>query len=138
MITTVYLSLRGYRILDSEGNSDLMRVHLEPLERPERCLYCAGVRLRSKGLYQRHVRHLDCFLIPSELVIHCRRFRCVECEGSFVQPLPGIMPGRHSSEPFRNQVYERHHDGICASTLAGREEHRSGDRQPDLRPVYRA
>ena len=122
MITTVYLSLRGYRILGSEGNSDLMRVHLEPLERPERCLYCAGVRLRSKGLYQRQVRHLDCFLIPSELVIHCRRFRCVECEGSFVQPLPGILPGRHSSEPFRNQVYERHHDGICASTLACRED----------------
>jgi transposase len=38
-----------------------------------------------------------------------------------VQPLPGIRPGRHSSEPWREAIYECHHDGICASTLAKRE-----------------
>jgi transposase len=31
------------------------------------------------------------------------------------------MPGRHSSEPYRNQIFERHHDGICATTLGRRE-----------------
>jgi transposase len=40
---------------------------------------------------------------------------------SFVQPLPGILPGRHSSEPYRNVVYERHHDGVPASCLARSE-----------------
>jgi transposase len=39
-----------------------------------------------------------------------------------VQPLPGIMPGRHSTEPWREDIYERHGDGICASVLADREE----------------
>jgi len=39
-----------------------------------------------------------------------------------VQPLPGVMPGRRSTEPWRQTVFERHHDGICAATLARREE----------------
>jgi transposase len=37
-----------------------------------------------------------------------------------VQPLPGIRPGRHSSEPLRQQLYQEHHDGICAATLSQR------------------
>src|SRR5580692_9289005 len=121
MMMTVYLSLRGYRILSSESNSSVMRMRLEPLERPRSCLCCAGVRLRSKGRYERRVRHLDCLGVPSELLIECRRYRCIDCEGTFVQPLPGILPGRRSTEPWRERVYERHHDGICASTLAKRE-----------------
>jgi transposase len=98
-----------------------MRITVEPLERPHTCVCCGGVRLRSKGRYERRVRHLECLGSPSELVIACRRFRCLECEGTFVQPLPGIAPGRHSSEPYRNQIFERHHDGICATTLGQRE-----------------
>lgn len=122
MITTVYLSLRGYRDLSSESNPSLARFTVEPLEqRPASCLCCGGGRLRSKGRYERRVRHLDCFGVPSQIVIRCRRFRCVDCEGTFVQPLPGVRAGRHSSEPYRNQLYERHHDGVCAKTLAQRE-----------------
>ena len=52
------------------------------------------------------------------LTILCRRFKCLACGHSFVQPLPGIRLGRHSSEPFREQVYQQHQDGICGSTLA--------------------
>jgi len=38
-----------------------------------------------------------------------------------VQPLPGIRPGRRSSEPWREEIYEHHGDGICASVLAERQ-----------------
>jgi len=68
------------------------------------------------------VRHLACFGHASELVISCRRYKCLGCNRSFVQPLPGILPGRHSTEPWREQVYERHGDGVCASVLADRED----------------
>jgi transposase len=61
---------------------------------------------------------LDCFGRPSELVISCRRYRCAACARSRVQELPGIRPGRHSTEPWRRLIYEDHHHGICASTLA--------------------
>ena len=43
------------------------------------------------------------------------------CERSFVQPLPGITPRRHSTESWREEMYRRHDDGICASRLSRRE-----------------
>src|SRR5579883_700186 len=118
MITTGLPSLGRYRILRSEGNFTLMRIYVEPLERPQSCLCCAGVRLRSKGRYERRVRHLEYLGARTELVISCRRFRCVECGGTFVQPLPGVMAGRHSTEPYRARIYEHHDDGVCATTIA--------------------
>ena len=116
----LHLTLPGYRILRWESNS-LMRVHVEALEAPRHCLYCEGVRLRSKGRYERRVRHLDCFGHTSQVVIQCRRYGCVDCTRSFVQPLPGILPGRRSTEPWRQAIYERHHDGVPASTLGKKE-----------------
>lgn len=113
----IELTLPGYRILGYESNA-VMRVYLEVQQAPRCCPCCGGPGLRSKGRYQRRVRHLDCFGRPSELVIHCRRYRCGACGRSRVQELPGIRPGRHSTEPWRRALYEAHHHGICASTLA--------------------
>jgi transposase len=98
-----------------------MRVYVEALDPPRLCPCCGGPGLRSKGRYERRVRHLACFGQPSELVIACRRYRCGNCQRSFVQPLPGGRPGRRSTEPWREAIYERHDDGICASRLAHRE-----------------
>lgn len=75
----------------------------------------------SKGLYLRSARHLDSFGIRSRLNITLRRWLCRQCGRSFVPELPGIRPGHRSTEPFRKQVYQDHHDGICASRLARRE-----------------
>jgi transposase len=116
----IELTLSGYRIIRYESNL-LMRVYLEVLPAPQACPCCGGHGLRSKGRYERRVRHLDCFGRPSQLVVACRRYRCVECAKSFVQPLPGIRPGRRSTEPWRRRLFEHHHDGICAATLARRE-----------------
>ena len=117
---TINLTLPGYRIIRWESNL-MMRVYVEALDTPRRCLCCAGSCLRSKGRYERRVRHLACFGCASELVISCRRYRCVDCGRSFVQPLPGVLPGRRSTEPWREAIYERHDDGICAAVLARRE-----------------
>jgi len=117
---TINLTLPGYRIIRWESNL-MMRVFVEALDTPRLCLCCGGGRLRSKGLYERRVRHLACFGHASELVISCRRYRCVDCARSFVQPLPGVRPGRRSTEPWREAIFERHDDGICASILARRE-----------------
>jgi transposase len=117
---TINLTLPGYRIIRWESNHR-MRVYVEALDTPRQCPCCGGGSLRSKGRYERRVRHLACFGQPSELVIACRRYRCADCPRSFVQPLPGIRPGRRSTEPWREGIFERHDDGICASTLARRE-----------------
>ena len=62
-------------------------------------------RLRSKGKYHRKVDRLDCFGIPCILKIECRRYTCAGCGRCFVPPLPGVRPGRHSSEPLREKIY---------------------------------
>jgi len=115
----IELTLPGYRIIRVESNHE-MRVFLEVLSAPDACPCCGASRLRSKGRYERRVRHLDCFGHASRLVIGCRRYHCVACGRTFVQPLPGILPGRHSTEPLREHLYLGHDDGICASTLARR------------------
>ena len=116
---TIQLALPGYRIIRWESNI-LMRVYVEALEAPRLCPCCGGDRLRSKGRYERRVQDLACFVNPSELVISCRRYRCVDCGRSSVQRLPGVMPGRRSTERWRERIYELHDDGICASVLSRR------------------
>jgi transposase len=111
------IGIAGYRLLGFENNHGL-DVHVEPEAKPTGCLCCGGGRLHSKGPYQRRVRHLSSFGEATWLVIHTRRFRCLDCNGSFIPQLPGVLSGRHSSEPFREEVYRQHHSGICASALA--------------------
>ncbi|HAW10932.1 MAG TPA: hypothetical protein DCX12_07700 [Chloroflexi bacterium] len=115
------LTLPGYRTIQVERKQVEVRFYLEAEETPRVCPCCGGDRLRSKGRYQRSVRHLDCCGLECWLQIDCRRWRCMGCERSFVQPLPGITPRRHSTEGWREEMYRRHDDGICASRLASRE-----------------
>lgn len=113
------LTMKGYRTLRVVLKPEVV-IEVEPVEQPDTCLCCGASRLHSKGRYERQVHHLDLCGRPTWLRVRCRRYACCSCSRSFVQPLPGIRPGRHSSEPLREYVYQQHHDGICASTLAQR------------------
>src|SRR6056297_595224 len=53
--------------------------------------------------------------------VNTHRYQCRRCRKSFIPPLPGIKPYRHSSEPFRKAIYQHHRDGIAGSVLADRE-----------------
>ena len=112
-----WIGLKGYRVIRSQSKPALRAV-VEPEEDPCACPRCGGARLHSKGRYRRRVKHLRSFGSPVQLVVECRRFQCLECGRSFVQPLPGIQPGRHSSEPLREHIYLRHEEGTCVSRLA--------------------
>ena len=67
------------------------------------------------------MKHLPYFGVNSEVVVCTRRYRCRDCERHFVPSLPGIRPWYRLSEPYREQIYRDHHDGICASQVAERE-----------------
>jgi transposase len=120
MLVNLNIGLKGYDSLQGHQSTPAaIHVQLEAASRRPRCCpHCRGTRLLGKGRYQRKVRHLDCFKETTRLIVHTHRFLCASCGRSFVPKLPGILPGRHSSEPFREDVYQRHHDGICARTLA--------------------
>ena len=112
------IGIYGYRVLRIE-HQDGLRVHVTPRSQGGvRCSCCGGGRLRSKGSYRRQARHLDCLGEPTELVVHTRRFTCRDCRRTFVPQLPGLLPGRRSTEPFREKVYLHHHEGIPASSMA--------------------
>ena len=112
------IGIKGYRIIRYQSKQT-MELSVKPVEtRPDACPCCGGGRLHSKGRYLRRARHLESFGRYTDLIVECRRFRCLDCNKSFVQPLPGISPGRHSTEPFRERIYRDHHDGVCGSRLA--------------------
>jgi len=112
------IGIQGYRLLKCERQNQL-QLHLAPRAGGiAHCPCCGGGRLRSKGSYRRAARHLDSFGQPTKLVIHTRRFHCRDCGRTFVPPLPGLLPGRRSTEPFREKVYLHHHEGIPASSMA--------------------
>lgn len=119
MLNNLYIGLKGYDPLRIDHDKRLdIHVELKSALEPKRCPHCFCSRIRSKGRYLRKARHLESFRQPSVLHIHTRRFQCTRCNRSFLPEFPGIIKGRHSSEPFRQQVFEHHHDGICSSTIA--------------------
>ena len=124
MFVHLNIGLKGYDPLqDRQSTPSAMHVQLEAaFRRPKCCPYCQGTHLLGKGRYQRKVRHLDCFKETTRLIVHTHRFLCGSCGRSFIPKLPGILRGRHSSEPFREAVYQHHHDGVCTRTLARRKE----------------
>lgn len=112
------IGIKGYRVLNQTAKSDSFEIDLQaPSKRPQACVRCGSGSLQSKGLYIRYVRHLESFGRTSKLKIRCRRFYCKSCARSFVEPLPGILPGRHFSEPFRESLYTLHHEGIPSSVM---------------------
>jgi len=127
----IELTMKGYRVLRFQSKPEVV-VEVEAVEQPEVCLCCGASRLHSKGRYERRVRHLDLWKEPTQVLVRCRRYRCCACKKSFVQALPGILPGRRSTEPLREHLYQQHHDGICASVLA----HRQGIGQATVGRIY--
>ena len=118
IINNLRIGLEGYELLRIEDKQDLrVQVQLKREFEPKSCPYCGAHGLRSKGRYVRRARHLSCFGHESRLVIHTRRMRCMRCLRSCLPELPGVRPYRHSSEPFRNRIYQLHQDGVCASAL---------------------
>ena len=111
------IGLRGYRVLRSESNKQVL-VHLELEREPDCCRCCASPRIVAKGRYRRRARHLNSFGLPSLLHIETRRFECRACGRSFLPETPGLRPWKRSTEPWRQKVYIEHHEGICASALA--------------------
>ena len=129
------IGIAGYQVTRIEEHRfhSIVHLHREQTTRPS-CSCCRAqgapdersesgrLEVYSKGPYLRSVRHLDAFGRTVHLRIHTHRYQCRRCGKSFIPPLPGIKPYRHSSEPFRRSIYELHRDGIAGTVLARSEE----------------
>lgn len=116
------IGIQGYEVLNQQSKTGMVLIEVRPLKEPQQCICCGDHKLYSKGPYQRRTRHLDCFGFRTELLVHTRRYHCQSCGKSFIPELPGIVKWRHSTEPYRRQIFEDHQDGISGKGLAEREQ----------------
>lgn len=86
------------------------------------CPWCNGVQLRIKDSFVRVLRHASFGTRPTWLHLESHKFHCRGCGRYFNQRFPGIGKGRRSTEPFRRQVFQAHHQGISQRTLGEREQ----------------
>lgn len=114
------LGLKGYEIKDIEwsGGSVVIRARHAG---PARCPHCDSDRLRKKDRLVRRPRHESWGLRTCRLELEVVKFLCRGCGRYFNQRLPGILPRRRATEPFRRQIFSLHLEGICRKTLAERQ-----------------
>lgn len=88
---------------------------------PRQCPTCGSERLRKKDSFVRKIQHQCRGITRSFLVLKCHKFQCRGCLKFFNDRLPGVLPRHQSTEPFRDEVAMKHHQGcsrkINAETL---------------------
>lgn len=127
------IGIEGYETIEEIGKRSRTLIKVATKLAPK-CPRCESQRLHSKGPYERRVRHLPSMGKAVEVLVQTRRYRCRDCGRHFVPSLPGIRPWYRCSEPYREEIYQDHHDGICASRVAERE----GISAPTVSRIYAA
>ena len=84
------------------------------------CIHCSSVNLRKKERFQRVFKHHSIGLAKSILVIQTHKFHCRDCKKYFNQRMPGILPYQRSTEPFKDEVSVKHHDGTSILKVSQR------------------
>lgn len=120
MESDAILGLPGYQITGIEEKGGQVRIGAR-YDGPVRCPHCEGRRLRCRDQGVRHLRHESWGLRRVFLELETHKFRCLDCERSFWQRFPGILPRKRSTEPFRRCVSIQHWDGISRRRLGQRQ-----------------
>lgn len=118
--TEAVLGLPGYQITGIEergGRIAIAARYVGSVQCPE----CGGARLRLRDRGTRRLRHDSWGVRHVVLELETHKWRCQDCERSFWQRFPGILPRKRSTEPFRRSVSLKHWDGISRSRLGKRE-----------------
>lgn len=84
------------------------------------CIHCGSVNLRKKERFNRVLKHHSIGLSKSVLIIQTYKFNCRDCKKYFNQRMPGILPYQRSTEPFKDEVSLKHHDGTSVLKVSQR------------------
>jgi transposase len=85
-----------------------------------RCPHCDAGDLRKKAPFVRRIRHESLGQRLVWLLLRGYKYRCRGCGRYFRQRFPGLLAYQRATEPFRTEVCQDHHDGVCQSRLAQR------------------
>ena len=109
------INLPEFKIVGFEGFDP---IHFDvSFEGKNICPFCSCERLRSKDRFLRTLQHESIGLRRVFIRIRAFKFHCLGCKKYFNQRFPGILPYRRSTEPFRFEVFQKHHSGIAQSSL---------------------
>ena len=75
------------------------------------CVHCRSINLRKKERFQRVLKHHSIGSAKSLLIIQTHKFHCRDCGKYFNQRMPGVLPYQRVTEPFKDEVATKHHDG---------------------------
>ncbi len=114
------LGLPGYQITGMEEVAGKLRISVRFVGRVF-CPDCQSESLMLKDKRVRRPRHESWGMRHTVLELESRKYRCRDCGRYFWERLPGILPRKRSTEPFRRSVFVAHWDGINRSRLAERE-----------------
>jgi transposase len=84
------------------------------------CIHCGSVNLRKKERFNRVFKHHSIGSAKSVLLIQTHKFYCRNCKKYFNQRMPGILPYQRSTEPFKDEVATKHHDGCSILKVSQR------------------
>lgn len=84
------------------------------------CIHCGGVNLRKKERFDRVLKHHSIGLAKSVLLVRTHKFCCRDCGKYFNQRLPGVLPYQRATEPFKDEVSLKHHDGTSVLKVSQR------------------
>lgn len=85
---------------------------------PRLCPHCKSQNLRKKDTFLRKIQHQSRGIDRTFLVLKCHKFHCRSCGRYFNDRLPGIRPRFQSTEPFRDEIAIKHHQGIARAISA--------------------
>ena len=84
------------------------------------CIHCGSVNLRKKEGFNRVLKHHSIGVAKSILLIRTYKFYCRDCGKYFNQRMPGILPYQRATEPFKDEVAMKHHDGCSVMKVSQR------------------
>lgn len=113
---TSILNLQDFVIKDIR-NSDPVLIDLEYVGR-KACPLCNSENLRIKDTFTRKVRHESIGKRMTFLLIKSHKYICKDCGKYFNQRFPGILRYKRSTEGFRREIFQQHHNGVCQATLS--------------------
>ena len=120
MNADVVLGLFGFEITSTEHTGGAVRIAARYIGSVA-CPQCSGEQLRSKGRYQRTVRHESWGMRHVFLILEAHKWLCRACGRGFRQQFPGILKWQRATEVFRRMIFWRHWDGVSRRRLGQRE-----------------
>jgi transposase len=112
------IGLPDFRIISYQGTKTV-EITAEYVGKVQ-CIHCQGERLRKKERFDRVLKHHSIGLAKSVLLIRTYKFQCRTCGKYFNQRMPGIAPYQRATEPLKDEISLRHHDGQSILTVSKR------------------